>query len=186
MDKFFTIITVVLDAKEDLINTIQSLKEQSFKNFEYIVIDGNSKDGTKDVIKDNADFISEYLSENDKGIYDAMNKGLKRAKGKYVGFLNAGDKYTPDALNIIHKYLKLDIDADFIFGTVMKKILKYGFKKNRILWNFDFYTSHSSGFLSIWKSQKKLGFYNLDYKISADYDLFYRMIIKEKMRDFYP
>ena len=61
----------------------------------------------------------------------------------------------------------------------MKKVLKYGFKKWEILWNFDFYTSHSSGFLSIW-SQKKLGFYNLDYKISADYNLFYRMIIKEK------
>ena len=172
MDKLFTIITVVLDAKEDLINTIQSIKEQSFKNFEYIIIDGNSKDGTKDVIKDNADFISKYLTENDRGIYDAMNKGIKLANGKYVGFLNAGDKYTPNALNIIHNYLKSDTDSDFIFGTVMKKILKYGFKKNRILWNFDFHTSHSSGFFINLESQKKLGFYNLDYKISADYDLF--------------
>ena len=144
MDNFFSIITVVLNAREDLANTIQSLKKQSFKKFEYIVIDGNSTDGSKELIERNKDFISKYLIENDNGIYDAMNKGLKISKGKYVGFINAGDKYTPNALNIIHKYLKSNNDVDFIFGTVKKKILKHGFKKNRIFWNFDFYTSHSS------------------------------------------
>ena len=102
MDNFFSIITVVLNAREDLANTIQSLKEQSFKKFEYIVIDGNSTDGSKELIERNKDFISKYLIENDNGIYDAMNKGLKISKGKYVGFINAGDKYTPNALNIIH------------------------------------------------------------------------------------
>ena len=182
MDNFFSIITVVLNAREDLAKTIQSLKEQSFKKFEYIVIDGNSTDGSKELIERNKDFISNYLIENDNGIYDAMNKGLKISKGKYVGFINAGDKYTPNALNIIHKYLKSNNEVDFIFGTVKKKILKHGFKKNRIFWNFDFYTSHSSGFFINSESQRKLGFYNTEYKISADYDLFYRMIVKEKMK----
>ena len=64
----------------------------------------------------------------------------------------------------------------------MKKALRYGYRKYRIFWNFDFYSSHSSGFFIKKKSQKKLGTYNLKYKISSDYDLFYRMIIKEKMR----
>ena len=122
MDNFFSIITVVLNAREDLANTIQSLKEQSFKKFEYIVIDGNSTDGSKELIEKNKDFISKYLIENDNGIYDAMNKGLKISKGKYVGFINAGDKYTPNALNIIHKYLKSNNEVDFIFGTVKKNI----------------------------------------------------------------
>ena len=129
MDNFFSIITVVLNAREDLANTIQSLKKQSFKKFEYIVIDGNSTDGSKELIERNKDFISKYLIENDNGIYDAINKGLKISKGKYVGFINAGDKYTPNALNIIHKYLKSNNEVDFIFGTVKKKILKHGFKK---------------------------------------------------------
>ena len=80
MDNFFSIITVVLNAREDLANTIQSLKEQSFKKFEYIVIDGNSTDGSKELIEKNKDFISKYLIENDNGIYDAMNKGLKISK----------------------------------------------------------------------------------------------------------
>ena len=115
MDNFFSIITVVLNAREDLANTIQSLKEQSFKKFEYIVIDGNSTDCSKELIEKNKDFISKYLIENDNGIYDAMNKGLKISKGKYVGFINAGDKYTPNALNIIHKYLKSNNEVDFIF-----------------------------------------------------------------------
>ena len=181
MEKFFSIITVVLNAEEDLKKTIISLKNQKFKNFEFIIIDGKSKDKTYELVSKNKDIINTYISEKDEGIYDAMNKGLKIANGKYIGFLNAGDQYSIDGLNIIHNYL-VNEDVDFIFGTVMKKILKYGYRRNRIYWNFDFYTSHSSGFFIKRESQEKLGNYNINYKISADYDLFYRMIVKKKMR----
>ena len=180
MNKFFSIITVVLNAKDDLAITINSLRNQKFKNFEYIVIDGGSTDGTKELIQENLDIINIWKSEKDLGIYDAMNKGIKLSNGNYIGMLNSGDKYTADGLEIIHNYL-IKEDLDFIFGTVMKKILKYGFRKSRIYWNFDFYTSHSSGFFIKKDSQTKLGNYNLNYKISSDYDLFYRMILKEKM-----
>jgi glycosyltransferase involved in cell wall biosynthesis len=180
MKNFFSIITVVLNAKKDLSETISSLRQQKFKNFEYIVIDGDSIDGTKELIQENRDIITLWQSEKDHGIYDAMNKGIKLSSGKYIGMLNAGDKYTPDALEIINKYLKNN-NLDFIFGTVMKKILKYGYQKKRINWNFDFYSSHSSGFFIKKESQNKLGYYNLKYKISSDYDLFYRMIVKKKM-----
>ena len=95
------------------------------------------------MIKINNHIVDKYLIEKDHGIYDAMNKGLNLATGKYIGFLNV-DKYTPDGLKIIHEYLNSN-DVDFIFGTVKKKILKYGFRKKNI-YNFDFYTSHSSGF----------------------------------------
>ena len=178
--KFFSIITVVLNSKNNLSETIKCLRDQKFKDFEYIVIDGGSSDGTVNVIKNNLDIISFYKSEKDKGIYDAINKGLDYCNGKYIGVLNAGDKYTIDGLKIINKYL-IDTKYDFIFGSVMKKVLRYGYRKKRILWNFDFYSSHSSGFFIKNESQKKIGYYNLKYKISSDYDLFYKMIVKNKM-----
>ena len=178
--KKFSIITVVLNAKQDLIETIKSLRDQKFKNFEYIVIDGGSTDGTLEIIKQNLDIIDKWNSEKDSGIYDAMNKGIDLCQGNFIGMLNAGDKYTSNGLTIINDYLK-NYDVDFIFGTVMKKVLRYGYKKYRIYWNFDFSSSHSSGFFIKNRSQQKLGKYNLKYKISSDYDLFYRMIVKEKM-----
>ena len=178
--KFFSIITIVLNAKFDLIETIKSLRKQKLKNFEYIIIDGGSTDGTKEIIKKNLDIITNYISEKDLGIYDAMNKGLKISNGEYIGFLNAGDKYTANGLEIIYKYLNHS-NLDFIFGSVMKKELRHGYRKYRIFWNFNFYSSHSSGFFIKKKSQEKIGKYNLKYKISSDYDLFYRMIVKAKM-----
>ncbi len=179
--KLFSIITVTLNSKLDLIETIKSLRTQEFKDFEYIVIDGGSVDGTKEVIKTNLDIIDKWVSEKDSGIYDAMNKGIKLADGIYIGMLNAGDRYSSNGLNIISNYLN-NKDIDFIFGSVMKKTLRHGFKKFRIYWNFDFYSSHSSGFFIKNESQKKLGSYNLKYKISSDYDMFFRMIVKNKMK----
>jgi len=178
--KVFSIITVVLNAKKDLIETIESLRSQNFKNFEYIVIDGGSTDGTLEIIKKNLDIIDKWKSEKDKGIYDAMNKGIDLCQGNFIGMLNAGDKYTVNGLTIINNYFK-NHNIDFIFGSVMKKVLRHGFRKYRIYWNFDFYSSHSSGFFIKKNSQNKLGKYKLKYKISSDYDLFYRMIVKEKM-----
>ena len=178
--KVFSIITVVLNAKKDLVETIESLRNQNFKSFEYIVIDGGSTDGTLEIIKKNLDIIDVWKSEKDLGIYDAMNKGIDLCQGNFIGMLNAGDKYTLNGLAIINDYFE-NHKIDFIFGSVMKKVLRHGFKKNRIYWNFDFYSSHSSGFFIKKNSQNQLGKYNLKYKISSDYDLFYRMIVKEKM-----
>lgn len=180
MEKKFSIITVVLNDKEGLKETINSLREQSYKNFEYIVIDGDSTDGTKEIINKNLDLINKWKSEKDLGIYDAMNKGIELCNGNYIGMLNAGDKYKPNGLSLINSYLESN-NVEFIFGSVMKKILRHGFRKYRIYWNFDFATSHSSGFFIKNEAQKKLGKYNLKYKISSDYDFFYRMIVKKQM-----
>ena len=180
-EKTFSIVTVVLNARYDLIDTIKSLRQQNHKNFEYIIIDGGSTDGTLEVINNNLDIIDKWKSEKDSGIYDAMNKGISLCEGRYIGMLNAGDKYKQNGLELINNYL-IDTDFDFIFGSVMKKALRYGYRKYRIYWNFDFASSHSSGFFIKDEAQKKLGKYNLKYKISSDYDLFYRMIVKEKMQ----
>jgi glycosyltransferase involved in cell wall biosynthesis len=109
-----TVITVVYNNKNNFIKTISSVKSQNYNNIEYIVIDGNSKDGTLDVIKQNENVISKWLSEPDKGIYDAMNKGIVLATGDYVWFLNGGDMiYSNDTLNEVFSSEK---NADVYYG----------------------------------------------------------------------
>ena len=95
-DPKLSIITVTYNAKDVLKGTLDSISAQRFNDFELIVIDGGSTDGTLDIIRRNTDLISHYVSEKDNGIYDAMNKGLAMASGEYVTFLNAGDYYCDD------------------------------------------------------------------------------------------
>ena len=94
---FFSIVTICWNAVEDLKRTSESVEKQIYRNFEWIVIDGGSEDETLDFIKDCKE-VSQWISEPDKGIYDAWNKGIKLSKGEYVLILNAGDTYTEDAL----------------------------------------------------------------------------------------
>jgi glycosyltransferase involved in cell wall biosynthesis len=109
-----SIVTVVFNGKDLLEKTIQSVINQSLKNLEYIIIDGQSTDGTVEIIKKYQAHISYWVSESDKGIYDAMNKALSIAKGNYIWFLNAGDLIeSPDTLNKIFSSFP---DADVIYG----------------------------------------------------------------------
>jgi glycosyltransferase involved in cell wall biosynthesis len=110
-----SIITVVYNGKSFLRKTIDSVKHQDYKNIEYLVIDGGSTDGTLDLIKENRNIISYWSSEPDKGIYDAMNKGLKDSTGDYIWFLNAGDEiYSSDTLVNVFAHG----DADAYYGDV--------------------------------------------------------------------
>jgi len=114
----FSIITVVYNAKEAIKDTVKSVQDQTYKNFEHIIIDGASTDGTVEYIK-SLDFNNiRYISEKDNGIYDAMNKGIKKANGKYLLFLNAGDKFASnDILDKISKTIeKLEIKPKVIYG----------------------------------------------------------------------
>lgn len=97
----FSIITITYNAAETLPATLHSVESQSFKNYEYIVVDGASKDHTVELVKQSP-LTVRMISEPDKGLYDAMNKGLKMAVGEYLIFLNAGDAFhTPDTLQHI-------------------------------------------------------------------------------------
>lgn len=86
-----TIVTVVYNCKENVLKTLQNIRKQSFQDFEFIVVDGKSTDGTYDVLKENQDLIDVLISEPDKGLYDAMNKGKHLATKDFVLFMNAGD-----------------------------------------------------------------------------------------------
>ena len=183
---YFSIITVVKNDIKNIYKTIKSIKEQSFKNFEYIIIDGKSSDGTTQQIRKHKKYIDLIISEKDKGIYFAMNKGAKLAKGEILVFVNSGDILNKDALKKIYKKFLQNKKFDFIFGTVMRhyktdSILKSGFNLNKLKYNFDFATSHSTGFFLRRKIFIKHGMFNTKYKISADYDLYIRLILKNKI-----
>lgn len=184
---FFSIVTVVKNDETNIQKTIKSIISQSFKNFEYIVIDGKSTDKTIKKINNHKRKISSILSEKDKGIYFAMNKGIKLANGTFLLFVNSGDLLTKNALKIIYKLSCKNKEADFIFGTVKRhyttnSIIKSGYNKFRLNYNFDFATSHSTGFFIKLESLKKVGNFNTKYKCSSDYDFYYRAIIKKKLK----
>ena len=175
-----SIITVVKNSSSTIEKTINSVLAQEYNNFEYIVIDGGSNDGTIDIIKKYRDKIDKLIIENDNGIWDAMNKGLKIAKGDIVGFLNSDDTYNQNTLKIVNNYFN-NFKIDFLFGSVKKYKIMHGFSPWKIKYSFGFYTSHSVGFFINLDKHKKVGFYNSKY-FSADLDIFYKIIVKHKMK----
>jgi glycosyltransferase involved in cell wall biosynthesis len=176
-----SIITVTKNSQKFLEKNILSLQNQSYRNFEHIIIDGCSTDKTLDIIKKYKSKIDYWISERDRGLYDAMNKGIKKSTGEIIGILNSDDFYYKNALKIVNNYFNRYKKIDFVFGAVKKHKLMYGYYPSKIHWTFGFYSTHSVGFFIKKKSQLKVGFYNTKYKYSADYDLFYRMIVKKKM-----
>ena len=176
-----SVITVTKNSEKFLEENINSVKNQTYRNYEHIIIDGNSNDKTIKIIEKNIKHISYWISEPDTGLYDAMNKGIQASTGDIIGILNSDDIYFPEALKIVNDYFSVDKSLDFLFGTVEKHKLMYGYFPKKIKWTFGFYTSHSVGFFIRKSSQIKIGLYDTQYKYSADYDLFYRMIVKKKM-----
>ncbi len=180
MQKYLlSVITVVKNDQRNIQKTIKSIISQKKNNIEYIVIDGKSEDNTLKEVKKFKRNIDLILSEKDDGIYSAMNKGIKFAKGEIIVFCNSGDFFYKNSFKKILKLFKKK-NFDFVFGTVLRnytknKILKYGFDFDRIKYNFDFATSHTTGFFLKKKIYKKIGNYNTKFKISADYDLYFRL-----------
>ena len=179
-----SIITVVLNNEKYFQECLDSLHCQNYQNYEHIVIDGGSTDGTIKIIRKNEDRIDYWISEQDKGIYDGFNKGMSLAKGEYIGFLNSDDIfYSNKTLNYVVDEFKKNTNIDFLYGPVKKHwALLHGYKPWKIYFTWGFYTSHSTGFFIKNSSSKVLGGYNLKYKYSSDYDYFFRMIVKKKMK----
>ena len=184
MEKNFkiSVITVTKNSEKFLEENLKSLENQIYKNFEHIIIDGKSNDRTLEIINQYKDKIYYWKSEKDLGLYDAMNKGISVATGEIIGILNSDDIYYPEALLIVNNYFRSNPNIDFLFGSVQKHKLMHGFYPKKIKWTFGFYTTHSVGFFIKKSSQVKLGLYDIQYKYSADYDLFYRMIVKKNYR----
>lgn len=114
-----SIITVNLNQADGLAKTLDSVREQSFRDFEHIVVDGGSTDGSLEVIRARADGLAFWASEPDAGIYAAMNKGLRRAQGEYVYLLNSGDRlYSPDTLERV--FAHEERGEDLLYGNTVR------------------------------------------------------------------
>ena len=178
-----SIITVCYNSEKTIERSIQSIINQSYKNIEFIIIDGSSSDNTLEIIDKYKEMISIKISEKDSGIYDAFNKGLNICNGDLIGFVNSDDYLMPDALEILVRYYQKYDDKDFFFGAVKKHWgTLYGYKPWKIFYTWGFYSSHSTGFFIKKEAAKIVGKYNFKYKYSADYDYFYRIIIKHKLK----
>ena len=175
-----SIITVTKNSEKFLQENIDSLTKQTYQNFEHIIVDGASTDQTLNIIKHNSSKIKKWISEPDHGLYYAINKGIDMCTGDIIGILNSDDIYFPEALSIVNRYFVKN-QIDFLFGSVFKHKLMHGYNPKKIKWSFGFYTTHSVGFFIKKFSQNKIGYYNTKYKWSADYDIFYKMIVRYKM-----
>ena len=181
-----SIITVVFNGEKYLEETIQSVINQNYDNVEYIIIDGGSTDGTLDIIKKYEDRIDYWVSERDKGIYDAMNKGIIFSTGELVGIINADDYLY---LNILeHVATTFDKNIDFLYGNVNiidseGKVIgeKYSLPKEQI--NIKIYSGmpfpHPSVFVNI-NTYKKIGLFDTSLRLSADFDFLLRLIEEKK------
>ncbi len=178
-----SIITVVKNNDRYLEETIKSVLSQSYKHIEYIIIDGGSKDNSLNIIKKYSDQIDYAVSQNDKSLWDAINKGLSLATGDLIGIVNSDDTLRPNALEILNKYYLNYPNIDFFFGSVKKHWgILHGYRPWKIKFSWFFYSSHSTGFYIKKEAAEKVGKYSLKYKYSSDFDYFYRMINHLKLK----
>jgi len=182
-----SIITIAYNSAETIEDTIKSVISQDYKNIEYVIIDGGSKDETLQIIKKYKEQISIIVSEPDKGIYDAMNKGVERSTGDLIGILNSDDIYANSS--VISDIVETIGDKDSIYGDLVyvdrenteritrfwkSGTYKYGmFKKGWM-------PPHPAFFLKK-ECYNQYGTYNLLLKSAADYELMLRMLHKHKI-----
>lgn len=168
-----SIITINYNNCDGLLKTIKSIVNQTWKDFEYIVIDGGSTDGSVEVIKEYADRINYWVSEPDKGIYNALNKGVAVATGEYCNFMNSGDCFY--SLDVLEKVFSGNPIADIICGNTQLDYLKT--PPQEISFDFLFNSSvcHQCAFIRT-SLMKKYG-YDEKYKIVADRKFFVQALI---------
>ena len=184
-----SIITATYNSEAHIADCVRSVNSQTYDNIEHIIIDGASKDNTVKIIEETPNRVAKIVSEPDKGIYDAMNKGIRMATGDVIGILNSDDFFTSDDVieKVVDTFNNNDIDAlygdvHFVDPNDLNKCVRYYssaiFKPP--LFRFCFMPAHPSFYMKR-ECYEKHGLYALDYKISSDFDLLVRYILKEKI-----
>ncbi|NOT76608.1 MAG: glycosyltransferase [Cyclobacteriaceae bacterium] len=185
-----SLITVSYNSEATIADTIMSVRSQNYKDIEYIIVDGNSKDGTVNIIQREGSIVTKWISEPDKGLYDAMNKGIQMATGEVVGIINSDDYYFDDQIisKVAEAFSDSQIDAtfgDLIFVDPMnlKKIVRtYSSKKwhpEKFAWGF--MPAHPTFFVRR-KFYDVVGPFKTDYKIAADYEMLIRLLYVNKLK----
>ena len=181
MKPILSIITVVFNNANYISNAIDSVLQNKTNDVQYIIIDGASTDGTVDIIKSYGDKISKVVSENDEGLYHAMNKGAALADGDYISFINADDYYVDSNLTKAITSIRenrpdvLYADLDYIDSeNVIKRCWRPGNFKAKKLYDL-WIPPHPTTFMKL-DLFNKVGGFNLNYKLAADYDLILRVL----------
>ena len=185
-----SIITVVFNGVSTIKHCIESVLNQDYDSIEYIIVDGNSNDGTKEVIKSYGNKIDIFLSEPDKGIYDAMNKGIELATGDIIGILNADDFYADQTVisSIAEAFKKTGADGcyadlNYVDGqdesVIKRKWVSGNYGPNSFLMGW--MPPHPTFFVKR-ECYKKFGKFRLDMGSAADYELMLRMILKNGIK----
>lgn len=192
-----TIITVSYNSSATIKDTIKSVLSQTYNDIEYIVIDGNSKDNTVDLIKTYEPQFNgrmRWISEPDNGLYDAMNKGIRMATGDVVGIINSDDFYHRNDIiaKVAAEFIRQSSlqtiygDVRFVNPKNLNKTVRY--YSSRIfkpwLFRFGFMPAHPT-FFTYKSNYDKLGYYKTDYRIAADYELLIRFLYVNRLNSKY-
>lgn len=184
-----SIITATYNSEKTLLDTLLSLEKQTYPDIEYIVVDGASNDNTIKLIKSNCTKVSKIICEPDKGIYDALNKGIQAASGDVIGFLHSDDLLAyDDAIADIAKTFEIT-ECDAIYGD-LEYVAQNDTTKRIRLWKSGSFSRfkmkvgwmppHPSFYMKR-KCYRQFGCFSLDYRISADYDSLLRYILKQRI-----
>lgn len=189
-----SIITVCYNREATIAKSIESVLEQDYPNIEYIIIDGNSTDSTQKIIQSYSEKISKYISESDKGMYDAINKGLSIATGEVVGLMHSDDVfYDCFVVSKIVAAFKNAPHTDAIYGNgiYITNDAEERIVRNRIGGDYDF-EKLKSGWLPLHPTVylkksliEKYGYYNLDFKIASDTEFLLRYLFQHKIKLIY-
>ena len=185
-----SLITVSFNSASTIKDTIHSVQSQDFKDIEYIIVDGNSTDGTMEIVRSAGNIVSKCISEPDTGIYDAMNKGIKMATGEVVGIINSDDFYFGDQIISAVSKSFADDHVDAVFGNLIVvnpenpgKVVRTYSSKNWCPEKFarGFMPAHPTFFVRR-KYYEKFGLFKTDYKIAADYEMLIRLLYVNKLK----
>lgn len=187
-----SLITVCYNSQATIETTFQSVAEQSYKNLEYIVIDGGSIDGTLEIINRYNHIIDIRISEPDKGLYDAMNKGIALSSGEIIGIINSDDLfYDSNAIKKVMEKFKTDITLDSVYGDLYY-VSRGDINNISRKWVSGFQRKFSQGWHPAHPTfyVKKIiydryGVFDLTFKIAADFELMLRFLEKYKISTAY-
>ena len=186
-----SIITVCYNSEKTLERTINSVVSQDYKNIEYIVVDGGSKDNTLNIIDKYKECITTIISEKDNGIYDGINKGIQKATGDVISLIHSNDMFVDE--NVISKivnFFKTNPNFDIILADLAfkkkledKKITRYYRAKNFRSWmlRIGYSPPHLSAFFKT-DVFKKVGLYKANFRIAGDFDFFVKCFLKHKLK----
>lgn len=187
-----SIITVCYNSAETIEDAIKSVENQTYKNIEYIIVDGNSKDNTLEIVNRYPQVITKWISEKDNGLYDAMNKGINMATGDVVGILNSDDlfcdyKAVENVMNVFNQNPNLDsVYADIFYvskdntDNIVRK-WKTGEQKK---FNSGWHPAHPTFYVKK-EIYNKYGVFDLNFKLASDFEIMLRFLDKHKISTTY-